>query len=155
MQHSYNRSIHPDKMSLKDSKSPPSSRAASSVADHDLWPHCGGGKENIKDQRSTEDVQVSWAELVRLGCCRGQCFHILICLLSGELRYENRGLEGSFVVVSCIVCQRCFDWAFMPVSSKALLPQDMQLEIDMWEDRESQTAGDTGTDYREAKRLCI
>lgn len=43
----------------------------------------------------------------------------------------------------------------MPVSSKALLPQDMQLEIDMWEDRESQTAGDTGTDYREAKRLCI
>lgn len=40
----------------------------------------------------------------------------------------------------------------MPVSSKALPPQDMQLEIDRRVDRERQTAGDTGTDYREAKR---
>lgn len=44
----------------------------------------------------------------------------------------------------------------MPASSKALLPRDMQLEIDRWVDRERQTASDTGTDYREAKRtLCI
>lgn len=66
---------------------------------------------------------------------------------------EKKGLEGSFgfVVVCCFVCQRCFVWALMPVSSKALLLQDMQLEIDRWVDRERQTAGDTGTDCREAK----
>lgn len=78
---------------------------------------------------------------------------VLFLFFWGVGVWGKRGLEGSlsFVVVCCFVCQRCFVWALMPVSSKALLPQDMQLEIDRWVDRERQTASDTGTDCREAK----
>lgn len=53
----------------------------------------------------------------------------LLCLLL-TLSLEARRFV--FLVVSCIVCEMCFDRGFNAVSSKALPSQDIQLEIDSW-----------------------
>lgn len=136
-----------------------------------LWLHCEGGKQNrkrlggtrnfflFKDQRRNRGGTgfVGWigdTGLLTMAVFPFSYLSSLVFTAAPSFRgveVWEKGIGGKFVVVCCFVCQGCFDWAFMPALSKALLPRDMQLEIDRWEDRERQTAGDTGTDYREAK----
>lgn len=140
-----------------------------SVADRDLWPHCGGTKENrekdlgkwkrtflflfffpFEDKKNIEEsagrnrggdtgFNSYIGETGMLGqrhCAFISAFLSSVFLGSWGMRIV-RGKFG-FVVVCCSACQSCFDWAFMPVSSKALLRRDMQLEIDRWVDKDRQ-----------------